>query len=295
MWNTANEILIRRSEDVKNRKGICNHANLLTGKLFCTECGLPYYRRESKDKAGNVNSKWVCSGKIKNGKESCDSLPIYENEIKSILFEVFRETKDIADAMLDEYVKMYRTMTCDGMLTKQIEKQQSIIESVHRKKRKLLQLVTDDNITDRDFKEMTAQCNEELDTAEKELADLMASQDSSEDFRKHMEKIRKVLRDAEKSADKGEISKEFVDTYIDKIFATPIDDNTIQLEIRIFTGDTTSKYLQKLKRRGTSANTSSSENVIPDNRTDSNNSDVSMGHTFKKMVEKYENDIKSSK
>ena len=56
LWDKANEILKRRSEDVKNRQGICNHANLLTGKLWCTHCGQPYYRRESRDKSGNKNS-----------------------------------------------------------------------------------------------------------------------------------------------------------------------------------------------------------------------------------------------
>ena len=60
VWDKANEVLVRRSEDVKNRKGVCNHANLLTGKLFCTHCGAPYYRRESRSKDGTVNSKWVC-------------------------------------------------------------------------------------------------------------------------------------------------------------------------------------------------------------------------------------------
>ena len=86
LWDKANVILKRRSEDVKARQGICNHANLLTGKLWCTQCGQPYYRRESKDKSGNKNSKWLCSGKIKNGADSCKSFAIYEDEIKPILF-----------------------------------------------------------------------------------------------------------------------------------------------------------------------------------------------------------------
>ena len=30
LWDAANAVLQRRSEDVKNRQGICNHANLLT-------------------------------------------------------------------------------------------------------------------------------------------------------------------------------------------------------------------------------------------------------------------------
>ena len=55
LWEKANAVLQRRSDDVKGRQGICNHANLLTGKLWCTDCGAPYYRKESRDKHGNKN------------------------------------------------------------------------------------------------------------------------------------------------------------------------------------------------------------------------------------------------
>ncbi|MCD7782563.1 MAG: recombinase family protein [Firmicutes bacterium] len=290
LWEEANAVLRRRSEDVKNRQGICNHANLLTGKLYCTECGEPYYRRESKDKAGNVNSKWVCSGKIKNGKESCRSFPIYESEIVPILFEVFRDTKDLSAAMLDEYGRIYRSMNSDEEFGRLIKVQEEVIETARKKKNKLLLLAANDNITDADFKEMTAQCNDEIAKSENELAELRAGQDSKEDFRRHMEHVRAVLHAAEQDAVQGAITKEFVDTFIDKIFVTPEGDGSMRLDIRIFTGDTTSKYLQKLKRRANSA-----ESVIPDDGADSNNFDVSMGHTFKKMVEKYENEIKATK
>ncbi len=50
LWDQANEVLKRRSSDVKSRQNLCNHGNLLTGKLFCSHCGCSYYRRESKDK-----------------------------------------------------------------------------------------------------------------------------------------------------------------------------------------------------------------------------------------------------
>ncbi|MCD7944325.1 MAG: recombinase family protein [Clostridia bacterium] len=295
LWEEANAVLRRRSEDVKNRQGICNHANLLTGKLYCTECGEPYYRRESKDKAGNVNSKWVCSGKIKNGKESCGSFPIYESEIVPILFEVFRDTKDISAAMLDEYGRIYRSMNSDEEFGRLIKAQEEVIETARKKKNKLLLHAVNDNITDTDFKEMTAQCNDEIAKAENELAELRAGQDSKEDFHRHMERVRAVLHAAEQDAVQGAITKEFVDTFIDKIFVTPDGDGSMQLDIRIFTGDTTSKYLQKLKRRSVSAEAASDDNIAPKKGVYSNNSDVSVGHTFKKMVEKYENEIKATK
>ena len=65
LWDAANAVLTRRSKDVKRRQNLCNHDNLLTGKLFCTHCGAAYYRRDAKDRKGSVNSKPVCSGKIK--------------------------------------------------------------------------------------------------------------------------------------------------------------------------------------------------------------------------------------
>ena len=172
LWNKANGILKRRSEDVKNRQGICNHANLLTGKLWCTHCGQPYYRRESKDRSGRKNSKWLCSGKIKNGADSCASFAIYEEEIKPVIYEVFRDTKADADAMIAEYVRMYNELTRNGALPQKIEEQQKIIDLANRKKNKLLQLVADDSVTHADFKSMTAACNEEIRAAEAEIAEL---------------------------------------------------------------------------------------------------------------------------
>ena len=120
LWDAANAILRRRSEDVKHRQGICNHANLLTGKLYCAHCGAAYYRRESRDKLGNVNSRWVCSGKINNGSDSCPSFAVYEDEIKPLLFEVFRDTHDASEEMIAEYERMYAAMTSDVNLEGQI-------------------------------------------------------------------------------------------------------------------------------------------------------------------------------
>lgn len=271
LWDRANAILNRRSEDVKNRQGICNHANLLTGKLFCTCCGTPYYRRESKDKQGNKNSKWVCSGKINNGADSCESFAIYEEEIKPLLFEVFRDTGDVSAAMMEEYERMYRSMTSDGKLQKKIEEQEAVLELVRKKKSKLLELAAVGKITDDDFAEMSKACTAEMKSAEAALAELKAQEESSDDFRTTMEKIRRVLREAAETCQKDAITKDFVDTFIDKIYVTPEGEGTMRLDIRIFTGDSCEKYLEKLKSRA--------------------NPEVRTGHTFKKMIEKYESEL----
>ena len=272
VWDRANEVLARRSEDVKNRQGICNHANLLTGKLYCTHCGQPYYRRESRDKEGNVNSKWVCSGKIKGGADSCPSFPIYESEIKPILYEVFRETRVDVEAILAEYTEMFCAMEADDETAKRIDEQKHIIALAEQKKNKLLELVTVGAVTAMNFKTMTAACDREIEEAEEAITELEKLVFTKEEYRRHIAEVKTRLDAAIKDVSAGMITPEFVAQYIDKITVTITEDDTANLNIRIFTGKNTQKWLERLAEhhRG---------------RT---------GHTFKKMVEKYENEIKNT-
>ena len=266
LWDRANAVLKKRSEDVKGRQGICNHANLLTGKLYCTHCGAAYYRRESVDRQGNKNSKWVCSGKIKNGADSCPSFAIYEEELKPLLFEVFRETEADAQALVEEYIGMYKSLGDGEDTVKQVESLRKQIELAQKKKSKLLGYNAAGQLSDRDFLSMNKDCEKEIDTAEHQIYELEQQQLSKEDFRKQIDTIRRVLREAERDAAQGLISKEFVDKYIDKIFVTPEEDGSLRLQIKVFTGETTDKYLTNLRSR--------------------------TGHMFKKMIEAYENGLK---
>ena len=262
LWDAANEILKKRSEDVKNRQGICNHQNLLTGKLCCTHCGAAYYRRESTDKSGSKNSRWVCSGKIKNGADSCDSFAVYESELRPLLVEVFRLAQPQLESLIEEYIEMYKEIHQGDELKNRMNALREAIETVGKKKQKLLAFNAEGALSDRDFLAMNAQCTAELEAAEAELAELTAQRDTAADFQKKIDSIRATLRAAQKDAAEGILNKEFVDKYIDKIYATPEGPNTLRLQIKLSTGETVDKQLQNLRLR--------------------------TGHTFKKMIEAYE-------
>ena len=262
LWDKANEILKKRSDDVKSRQGICNHKNLLTGKLFCTCCGTAYYRRDSKDRQGNKNSKWVCSNKIKNGADACDSITIYEEEIKPILFEVFQETEVNVAALIEEYMEIYRSLDEGNKLPKLIEAQKQRKDLALKKKSKLLGFNAMGELSDSDFLALNKQCTEEIADAEAQILELEQQLYSRDEFRKHMDTIRTTLEAARRDAANGMITIDFVNKYIDKIMVTPESDGTMRLDIKIFTGETTQKYLAKLKSR--------------------------TGHMSKKMIEAYE-------
>ena len=101
--------------------------------------------------------------------------------------------------------------------------------------------------------------DQDIQNAKQELVGLRDQQKSSAEFRTNMEHIRKVLRYVEREY--STISKEFVDTFIDRIYVTPESGNMLRLDIKIFTGEAYKKYLGKLKRKV--------------------NSEGSAGHTFK--------------
>ncbi len=264
LWEKANKVLAKRSKDVKDRQNQCNHANLLTGKLYCTHCGAAYYRRDSVDKTGRKNSKWVCSGKIKNGAESCPSFPIYEEEIKPVLFDVFRETSNVAEDLVESYIEMYRSLESDKSDVKKAEELKKKIELETKKKAKLLDYNVNGDISDSEFLQMNKRCKELIEQYELELYQLHERQSSKEDFKKHIESIRAVLKAAERDAERGIITKEFVNQYIDKIFVTPEGDE-MRLEVKIFTGEVCEKYLSHLRSRS--------------------------GQMIKKMIESYEQNL----
>jgi len=266
LWDAANAILKRRSDDVKSRQGICNHANLLTGKLFCTHCGAAYYRRESTDKQGNKNSRWVCSGKIKNGADSCPSFAIYEDEIKPLILDVAQDTTVSAEALIAEYIEQFQVLDDTNQLPKLIEEQRQRRDLALKKKSKLLEYNVTGAISDADFISMNKQCADEIAHAEAQLKELEQQLYSKEEFRKQIEILKSAMHALEQAAATGAVTPEFVSEYIDKILVTPENDNILRLDIKIFTGEFTRRYFEKLAGR--------------------------TGHMFKKMIEAYERNLK---
>lgn len=269
IWEKANEILERRSADVKNRQGHCNHQNLMTGKLYCKHCGAAYYRRNSVDSKGNPDSKWVCSGKIKNGADSCPSFPIYERELKPILYDVFSDSKVDVEEMLSAYIEMFEGLQGDGELTNRIKKCEQQIDEVYEKKDKLFDLYCAGDKSRADYLRNEARLDNELAKLESHLENLKAQTVAKEEFSEQMKKVREALKNALKASQSGIITPEFVAKYIDRIDVTINGAGAAHLDIKVYTGKENQAWLTKL---GTAY-------------------EVRTGNTFKKMVESYENNL----
>lgn len=114
---------------------------------------------------------------------------------------------------------------------------------------------------------------------------------SRAEYKQKIEEIRNILLKAENEASQNMIDSAFINRYIDKIYVTPIEEGTVEISVKIFSGETVEKHLSSLRKRHKSIKNAESKgkNEVSE---DSITNDCRTGHTFKKMIQSYENNLK---
>lgn len=265
LWEKANEVLYMRSQDVITAQHKTVHQNLLTGKLICSHCGKPYYRKDAVGKNGEKISKWVCSGKIKNGADSCPSHAIYENEIKPMIEDIFKSGQQNIEELSACVLKLVSELLDANDNQAEINRLNKELVTQQKMKAKLLKFNTEGNMSDSEFFRMTAECDEEIAKLQMQIDTITQSTKTEQDMKKELANIKAILKAAEKHIDDEEIDKAFVDRYIKEIIVYPEDDVT-RFEIRLNAGTTIEKFLENTKGR--------------------------TGHISKKMIKAYEESMR---
>lgn len=265
LWEKANEVLYMRSQDVITAQHKTVHQNLLTGKLICSHCGKPYYRKDAVGKNGEKISKWVCSGKIKNGADSCPSHAIYENEIKPMIEDIFKSGQQNIEELSACVLKLVSELLDANNNQAEINRLNKELVTQQKMKAKLLKFNTEGNMSDSEFFRMTAECDEEIAKLQMQIDTITQSTKTEQDMKKELANIKAILKAAEKHIDDEEIDKAFIDRYIKEIIVYPEEDIT-RFEIRLNAGTTIEKFLENTRGR--------------------------TGHISKKMIKAYEESMK---
>lgn len=265
LWEKANEVLYMRSQDVITAQHKTVHQNLLTGKLICSHCGKPYYRKDAVGKNKEKMSKWVCSGKIKNGADSCPSHAIYENEIKPMIEDIFKSGQQNIEELSACVLKLVSELLDANDNQAEINRLNKELVTQQKMKAKLLKFNTEGNMSDSEFFRMTAECDEEIAKLQMQIDAITQSTKTEQDMKKELANIKAILKAAEKHIDDEEIDKAFVDRYIKEIIVYPEKDIT-RFEIHLNAGTTIEKFLENTKGR--------------------------TGHISKKMIKAYEESMK---
>lgn len=265
IWDKANEVLYMRSQDVITAQHKTVHQNLFTGKLICAHCGKPYYRKDAVGKGGEKISKWVCSGKINNGADSCPSHAIYESEIKPVIEDIFKSGQQNIEELSACVLNLVSELLESNDNKNELISLNKQLETQHKMKAKLLKFNADGNMSDSEFFRMTAECDEEITKLQAQMDAIKDNAKTEQEIKKELSNIRAILKAAEKHIDGEEIDKAFVDRYIKEIIVYPEEDVT-RLDIRLNADTSVEKILENTRSR--------------------------TGHMSKKMIKAYEESMK---
>ena len=139
------------------------------------------------------------------------------------------------------------TLDEDNETAKAIAELDKTIAFETKKKQKLLDYNINGDISDKDFIKMNNDAIKKIERAEAEKFELENRLNSETEFKAHIREIKETLEKAAEEAADGVIDTAFINKYIDKIFVSA-EENTLKLDIKIFTGETCEKYLKKIRK-----------------------------------------------
>lgn len=150
-WEKANAYLRERGEAIKSRRTSFKNENIFTGKLFCANDGAPYWMKQHYIR-GKEDVRWVCSYKIKNGADSCDSFGLAESELKEVIAELINKSSENIDSILEEYFEILQSSIKNIPDNKnEISRLEKQIDLLKQKREKILEYNLDGKISDDEF------------------------------------------------------------------------------------------------------------------------------------------------
>ena len=257
-WQKANDILARRSADVKSHRGQYTHANLLSCKMYCTHCGALYHRQTSTAYHSKApNSSWVCSGKKKRGTHTCPSRYIWESEMKDVLFTLFRGFRQSREDVARRILQTLEQLQPKASIARDMEKVQEAIDKLKARREKLLDLNVAGHLSDEDFAAMVKEIGRQLEEQKELLASLQAKQDKALDIHKRLQTIQAAFDTFDTLATPEDITPALVDAVISRIDVTTQGD-VIHLDFRLADGTTLAEDMAspthpKGRKKGSSA------------------------------------------
>jgi len=240
LWERANAVFARRSNDIKSRRASYKTDNLFTGKIFCTEHNTPFYM---KTRSRDADPTWVCSHRIKNGKDSCDTFGIKESELKALLDEVLTEISSSADELVERYLQFLQSVDIKVDHNKRIAELEAEISKLTAKKDKLLELNIEGRLSNAEFGQRNNILNNEMAELEREIKKLLTEQKGGIISNSNIQNFKNHLLRYLNSPAK-ELSSGSVHMIIDKIWVEA-DGENLKLVITLNTGISADKTVSR--------------------------------------------------
>ena len=232
LWNRANEILESRSNVVKNKE-LSNRRTerkyAYSGKIFCMEHNFNFQR--STGSRRSKKTRWACGYYMKYRIEACESPIIAEMDLDNIFSDIMNKIFENKDSIVNEMMSYYSNLKLSNTYQNEIKKVNNKIDEIKRKKDKILELNISGNINNLEFQERNDEFNKEIANLKKKITTLGKENDLMFINTSNLKNVESAIK---KQLDFKTNIQSFVETFVDEIIVSKIDNNRNNIKLDIF-------------------------------------------------------------
>ena len=195
LWEKVNREIARRKS---GGRGKYQGKSILSGKLYCGECGLPYYRRTRKRyKDGSVIYEWHCKQYLV-GERTCQNIHLDENTLYRFLKSIKIRSDGIAqELLLKEIFQIVRACLKEENTLGEIEHINQEQERIRKQEDCLLDKLINGVISDTIYKRKQAELQKVQAEITKRLSNIKKWKEKEEGVEKRMQQIKRFLEKEE--------------------------------------------------------------------------------------------------
>lgn len=234
--------IVQRIRDGRRRPTRLGEMPVLSGMVFCADCGAKFYEHRLKDRPGqdHMNCSTYTKRKVQapNGARLCSNHDIRDAVIEKILLEEIRGITAFARQNEKEFLKLVMSKSKAEMnkslksARREVEQASARIDRLDEIIRKLYEDRVDGTITPERFAKMSETYEAEQKTLKARVAELQGEIDTEESTACDAEQFLKTVR---KYTDIQTLTSEIVREFVEKIYvhkAEMVDGRRVQ-KIRI--------------------------------------------------------------
>ena len=216
-----------KNKELSNRRTERKYA--YSGKIFCSEHNFNFQR--STGSRRSKKPRWACGYYMRYRLEACESPIIAEMDLDNIFSDIMNKIFENKDSIINEMMSYYSNLKLSNTYQNEIKKVNNKIDEIKRKKDKILELNINGNISNLEFQERNDEFNEEIANLKKKITTLEKEKDLMSISTSNLKNVESAIK---KQLDFKTNIQSFVETFVDEIIVSKIDNDRQNIKLDIF-------------------------------------------------------------
>lgn len=227
LWEKANRKLLERSKSASMYQ---KHQNkyALSGKIYCEKHKCGFVRKVKHYKTKGDVIRWICQDYNNTGKKNCPTPFVLEQDIYSILLNVFKSYEKYKNEISEELISFYNEILYNQENNLKEFELQNEIDNLLSKKEKLLDLALDGILSKEDLKAKNVIIENQITDLKAKLQEIQKQSIKKKNQKQYLNVLKESIL---KNLDVNESNLEqYIGKFLDKII---VKDNEDKSELQI--------------------------------------------------------------